>query len=42
MNVNEAVMKRKSIRSYLDQPVSEADLSTVISAGAVGPQRRGL
>jgi FMN reductase [NAD(P)H] len=37
MNVNEAVMKRKSIRSYQDQEVPAGDIATVIDAGRWAP-----
>jgi FMN reductase [NAD(P)H] len=37
MNVNDAVMKRRSIRSYKDAPVSEADLAAIINAGRWAP-----
>ena len=32
MNVQEAIIKRRSIRSYLDKPVSEADLDTIVAS----------
>lgn len=37
MNVEEVVLKRKSVRSYLDKPVSEDDLATIIKAGRWAP-----
>lgn len=37
MNVSDAIMKRRSIRSYLDRPVSGADLAAVIEAGRWAP-----
>ena len=37
MNVNEAIMKRRSIRSYKDMPVSDADLATILKAGQWAP-----
>ena len=37
MNVKDAVEKRRSIRSYLDKPVPQADLETVVSAGRWAP-----
>lgn len=37
MDVKEAVMKRQSVRSYLDKPVSEEDLATIIEAGRWAP-----
>ncbi len=37
MNVDEAVMKRKSIRSYQDKQVSADDIAKVIDAGRWAP-----
>jgi nitroreductase len=37
MNVEEAVLKRKSIRSYLEKAVPETDLTTIIEAGRWAP-----
>jgi FMN reductase [NAD(P)H] len=37
MNVDEAVMKRKSVRSYQDKAVSAEDIATVIKAGQWAP-----
>ena len=37
MNVDEAVMKRKSVRSYQDKAVSAEDLAKVIKAGQWAP-----
>ena len=37
MNVSDAVMKRRSIRSYKDTPVSEDDLATILKAGQWAP-----
>ncbi len=37
MNVNEAVMKRRSVRSYQDKEVSADDIATVIKAGRWAP-----
>lgn len=37
MDVKDAVMKRRSIRSYQDKPVSEEDLAAIISAGQWAP-----
>ena len=37
MNVSDAVMKRKSIRSYTDVAVSDADLATIVNAGRWAP-----
>ena len=37
MNVDEAVMKRRSIRSYQDKEVSADDIATVIKAGRWAP-----
>ncbi len=32
MNVNDAIVTRRSIRSYLDKPVSDADAETIVGA----------
>jgi FMN reductase [NAD(P)H] len=37
MNVDEAVMKRRSVRSYQDKEVSTDDVATVIKAGQWAP-----
>ena len=37
MNVQEAISKRKSVRSYQGKEVSEDDLSTIITAGRWAP-----
>jgi FMN reductase [NAD(P)H] len=37
VNVSEAIMKRRSIRSYQDKPVSDDDLATVLTAGRWAP-----
>jgi nitroreductase len=37
MDVREAVLKRQSIRSYLDKPVSEEDLAAILQAGRWAP-----
>jgi nitroreductase len=37
MNVADAIMKRRSIRSYQDKPVSDDDLTTVLAAGQWAP-----
>ena len=37
MNVDEAVLKRKSIRSYRDKAVPEADIAAIITAGRWAP-----
>jgi nitroreductase len=37
MNVADAIMKRRSIRSYLDKAVSDEDLAAIISAGQWAP-----
>ncbi len=37
MDVREAVIKRQSIRSYLDRPVSSEDLETILNAGRWAP-----
>lgn len=37
MNISDAVMNRKSIRKYTDQPISDADVETILKAGMAGP-----
>lgn len=37
MNVIDAIKTRKSIRSFLDKPVEEAKLNTVLEAGRLAP-----
>jgi nitroreductase len=37
MNVKDAVESRRSIRSYLDKPVPQADLDTVVGSGRWAP-----
>ena len=37
MNVSDAVMKRRSIRSYKDMPVSKDDLAQILKAGQWAP-----
>jgi FMN reductase [NAD(P)H] len=37
MNVGDAVMKRRSVRSYQDKPVSDEELATIIKAGRWAP-----
>jgi FMN reductase [NAD(P)H] len=37
VNVSDVVLKRKSIRSYQDKPVSDADLAAIIKAGQWAP-----
>jgi FMN reductase [NAD(P)H] len=37
MNVEDVVLKRKSIRSYQDKPISDADLAKIIKAGQWAP-----
>ena len=37
MNISEVVMKRRSIRSYLDKPVSDDDLAKILAAGQWAP-----
>jgi FMN reductase [NAD(P)H] len=37
MNVGDAVLKRKSVRSYQDKPVSADDLATILKAGQWAP-----
>jgi FMN reductase [NAD(P)H] len=37
VNVDEAIMKRRSVRSYQDKPVSDEDLAKIIKAGQWAP-----
>jgi nitroreductase len=37
MKISEAISSRKSIRSYLDKPVSDGDLEKIIEAGRWAP-----
>ncbi len=37
MNITEAILKRKSIRAYLDKPVPADDLEKIIEAGRWAP-----
>ena len=37
MNVSDAVMKRRSVRSYKGEAVSDADLATIVNAGRWAP-----
>lgn len=37
MNISEAITKRKSVRAYLDKPVSAADLEKILEAGRWAP-----
>ncbi len=37
MNVSEAIAKRKSVRAYLDKPVSDDDLAKIVEAGRWAP-----
>ena len=37
MNVSEAVLKRESIRAYLDKPVLDEDLEKIVEAGQWAP-----
>ena len=37
MNITEAISERKSIRAYLDKPVSTSDLEKIIEAGRWAP-----
>jgi FMN reductase [NAD(P)H] len=37
MNVEDAILKRKSIRAYLDKPVSSEDMEKIVEAGQWAP-----
>jgi len=37
MNIEDAIFKRKSIRAYLDKPVSTEDLEKIVEAGRWAP-----
>lgn len=37
MDTMEAIMGRKSIRRFTDQPISQEDLETILKAGMAGP-----
>lgn len=37
MDAIENIMTRRSVRSFLDKPVSEEDLKTILDAGMAGP-----
>ncbi len=37
MNVREAIKRRKSVRTYVDQPIEEEKLVTVLEAGRLAP-----
>ncbi len=37
MNVSEAILKRESVRAYLDKPVPDEDLEKIIEAGQWAP-----
>jgi nitroreductase len=37
MNISEAIRKRKSVRAYLDKPVSADDLAKIVEAGQWAP-----
>jgi len=37
MNTLDALFTRKSIRTFTDQPISEADMHTILEAGMSGP-----
>lgn len=37
MEVSEALQKRRSVRKYKDQPVSEADIDYLLHAAMSGP-----
>jgi len=37
MDVREAIAKRKSVRAYVDRPLSDEDLKTIVEAGRWAP-----
>ncbi|MBN1831252.1 MAG: nitroreductase family protein [Deltaproteobacteria bacterium] len=37
MDISETIRKRKSVRAYLDKPVSEEDLAKIVEAGRWAP-----
>src|SRR5512146_2483694 len=37
MNISEAILTRKSVRAYLDKPVSSGDLEKIVEAGRWAP-----
>lgn len=37
MDIIEAIMKRKSIRNFLEKEISDADVETILKAGMSGP-----
>lgn len=37
MNISEAILKRKSVRAYLDKPVADDDLEKIVEAGRWAP-----
>jgi FMN reductase [NAD(P)H] len=37
MDISEAIAKRKSVRAYLDKPVSADDLEKIVEAGRWAP-----
>jgi nitroreductase len=42
MNIQEAILTRRSIRKYTGEPVSEEDLHTVLRAGSYAPSAHNL
>lgn len=41
MELTEAIMTRRSVRDYTDQPVSKDELATIVHAGQAGAAGRG-
>ncbi|MBQ7241464.1 MAG: nitroreductase family protein [Firmicutes bacterium] len=37
MNVKQAILERRSIRKYTDQPISDADINDILEAGLYAP-----
>ena len=40
MNVLEAIRERRSVRAYLDRPIEESELMSVLEAGRLAPSAR--
>lgn len=42
MNVYETLLKRRSVRKYTDQPVTEAEITHLLKAGMAAPSARNV